>query len=454
MSSDVKAIVVDALGKSYEVYKRPRDRVKQLIGSNLRRWFGIDPVQYYKDFWALKEVSFDVKCGETVGIVGRNGSGKSTLLQLICGTLSPTNGVVKTRGRVAALLELGAGFNPDFTGRENVYMNATILGLKKEEIDDKFDDIAAFADIGDFIEQPVKHYSSGMFARLAFSVAISVDPNILIVDEALSVGDEPFQRKCFARMEEIKRRGGTILFVSHAASTVVSMCDRVLTLHRGRRIFFGDPKTAVGLYQKLANASESQQEAVIAEIIVRHDDQTSKSHLRQFQESEIKASDDYIASGFDPSIVSASKVVFEPKEAEITLPRIVREDGEVVNLLISGEKYRFEYDVKLLSSCHFLRMYCMIKTMHGIELGGGTYPEEGETGVSAKVGDILKISFEFECNLGSGIYFINCGVVESGQISHRILDALMFKVSLCGSPHSIGLVDFKVDSYMDVVTIS
>lgn len=450
MSSEVKAIVVEALGKNYEIYKRPRDRIKQLAGSFLRSLFRIAPVKYYTDFWALKNVSFDVKCGETVGIVGRNGSGKSTLLQLICGTLSPTTGIVRVRGRVAALLELGAGFNPDFTGRENVYMNATILGLTKDEIDDKFEEIAEFADIGEFIEQPVKHYSSGMFARLAFSVAISVDPNILIVDEALSVGDEPFQRKCYARMEEIKRRGGTILFVSHAASTVVSMCDKVLTLHRGQKIFFGDPKTAVGLYQKLANASETQQKTVIAESIRRHNDQANESSLEPFQELESNVADYYVQSGFEPSLITASKVNFEPKEVEIKFPRIVRNDGEVVNLLVAGENYRFEFDVELLSPCHFLRMYCMIKTMHGIELGGGVYPEEGETGVSANVGNVLKISFEFECNLGSGTYFINCGVAESGEISHRILDALMFKVSLCGNRHSMGLVDFKVKPTMDV----
>ena len=182
------AIRVSNLGKYYQIYDAPRDRLKQFVLSRLQRLIGKQPKQYFREFWALKEVSFEIKKGETVGIIGRNGSGKSTLLQMICGTLFPTNGTVETRGRIAALLELGSGFNPEFTGRENVYLNGAVLGLSKEEIDTRFDAIAAFADIGDFIEQPVKTYSSGMFVRLAFAIQANVDPEILIVDEALAGG--------------------------------------------------------------------------------------------------------------------------------------------------------------------------------------------------------------------------------------------------------------------------
>ena len=194
------AISVQNLSKCFQIYDNPRDRLKQFVLPRMQR----EPKQYFREFWALKDVSFEIKKGETVGIVGRNGSGKSTLLQLICGTLNPTGGSVQTNGRIAALLELGSGFNPEFTGRENVYMNAAVLGLSKSEVDARFDDIAAFAEIGQFIEQPVKTYSSGMTVRLAFSIAINVDPEILIVDEALSVGDELFQRKCFSRIEAIR----------------------------------------------------------------------------------------------------------------------------------------------------------------------------------------------------------------------------------------------------------
>ena len=221
MSSEIAISVAD-VSKRYQIYDAPSDRLKQML-TRARK-------QYFREFSALKNISFEVRKGETVGIIGRNGSGKSTLLQIICGTLNPTGGTLHTRGRIAALLELGAGFNPDFTGRENVYMNAAILGLSKLEIEQRFDDIAAFADIGEFIEQPVKSYSSGMSVRLAFAVAINVDAQILIIDEALSVGDELFQRKCFSRIEAIRAQGATILFVSHSGGTIIELCDRAILL--------------------------------------------------------------------------------------------------------------------------------------------------------------------------------------------------------------------------------
>lgn len=207
MSSDTDiAISVRNVSKHYLMFKRPEDRLRQMIVPRLQRLAGRTPQHFFQDFAALRGVSFDVKRGETVGIIGRNGCGKSTLLQIVCGTLQPSSGNVEINGRIAALLELGAGFNPEFTGRENVFMNAAILGLSHAETEDRFDDIARFADIGEFVDQPVKTYSSGMYVRLAFATAINVEPDILVVDEALSVGDESFQRKCFARIEEIKQR--------------------------------------------------------------------------------------------------------------------------------------------------------------------------------------------------------------------------------------------------------
>lgn len=230
MSSDL-AISVRGVSKAYQIYDKPTDRLKQMIFGGRRK--------YHEDFLALQDINFDVLKGETVGIVGRNGSGKSTLLQIICGTVTPTTGSVEKQGRVSALLELGSGFNVEFTGRENVYLNGAILGLNKTEIDERFDRIAAFADIGDFIDGPVKHYSSGMFARLAFSVAIHVDPDILIVDEILAVGDAAFQRRCLAKFYEIREKGCTILFVSHDQYQVKSVCQRALYLDRGRQRLFG-----------------------------------------------------------------------------------------------------------------------------------------------------------------------------------------------------------------------
>jgi lipopolysaccharide transport system ATP-binding protein len=239
MSSEI-SIKVENLSKCYQIYEQPRDRLKQFVVPRLQRAIGQPAKQYFREFWALKDVSFEVKRGETVGIIGRNGAGKSTLLQILCGTLSPTQGNVEIKGRVAALLELGSGFNPDFTGRENVYMNASVLGLSNAEIDARLDDIITFADIGDFLDQPVKTYSSGMYVRLAFAVVVHVDADILIVDEALAVGDAFFQAKCMSRMKRIVEMGTTILFVSHDINTVKALCQRTLWLGQGCALAFGE----------------------------------------------------------------------------------------------------------------------------------------------------------------------------------------------------------------------
>jgi len=240
MSSEI-AIKVENLSKCYQIYDQPRDRLKQFVLPRLQRTLGREPKQYYQEFWALKDVSFEVKKGETVGIIGRNGSGKSTLLQILCGTLNPTGGTFTTNGRIAALLELGSGFNPEFTGRENVYMNAAVLGLSTEEVDQRFNDIAEFADIGQFIEQPVKTYSSGMMVRLAFAVIAHVDADILVIDEALAVGDAFFTQKCMRFLRGFMRNG-TILFVSHDTGAVINLCHSVIWLIDGAIKAIGDCK--------------------------------------------------------------------------------------------------------------------------------------------------------------------------------------------------------------------
>jgi len=227
------AIRASHLSKCYHIYNTPHDRLKQFVAPRLQRLVGWQPKQYFHEFWALNDVSFEIKKGETIGIIGRNGSGKSTLLQLLCGTLTPTSGQVEINGRVAALLELGSGFNPEFTGRENVYMNAAVLGLSHQEVEERFDDIAAFADIGEFIEHPVKTYSSGMFVRLAFAVNILSKPDIMIVDEALAVGDMNFQAKCMTALTRIQDNGATVLFVSHDVGAVKSLCSRGIYLEHG-----------------------------------------------------------------------------------------------------------------------------------------------------------------------------------------------------------------------------
>ena len=242
------AINVDNLSKCYQIYNQPRDRLKQMIVPRLQRLVGQEPSQYFREFWAVKGVSVEIKRGETVGIIGRNGSGKSTLLQMICGIVSSTTGSVVTNGRVAALLELGAGFNPEFTGRQNAVLNAKILGLADGEITEKISAIEAFAEIGEFFDQPVKTYSSGMYVRVAFAVQAAVDPDILIVDEALSVGDAPFQAKCMSRLKNLKEQGTSILFVSHSISSVRQLCDRAIWLHEGEIVRQGNTAEVTGNY--------------------------------------------------------------------------------------------------------------------------------------------------------------------------------------------------------------
>ncbi|MBN3906220.1 MAG: ABC transporter ATP-binding protein [Nostoc sp. NMS1] len=244
------AISLKNVSKCYKRYTRPADRLKEIL---------LPERTYAQEFWALQDVSFQVMKGETIGIIGRNGAGKSTLLQMICGTLTPTSGVVQVNGRVAALLELGAGFNPEFTGRENVYMNGAIMGLSRQEVDNRFHQIAAFADIGDFIDQAVKTYSSGMYVRLAFASAIHIDPDILIVDEALAVGDMFFQAKCMARMRQMMETGVTVLFVSHDTSSVKSLCQRCAFLEKGKLLKIGKASEVVDTYISIVHSEMNQE---------------------------------------------------------------------------------------------------------------------------------------------------------------------------------------------------
>ncbi len=300
MSGSEIAIKVENLSKCYRIYNQPNDRLKQFIIPKLcraipalRGFFtsrlvscplphassplNLEPcnlgLAFYKEFWALKDVSFEIKKGETIGIVGRNGSGKSTLLQVICGTLNPTSGSIQTNGRIAALLELGSGFNPEFTGRENVYMNAAVLGLSKEETDACFDDIVAFADIGDFIEQPVKTYSSGMFVRLAFAVNIMSQPEIMIVDEALAVGDMNFQAKCMTALTRIQENGATVLFVSHDIGSVKSLCSRAVYLEHGQVVAVGTAAEVAERYVRTMREEMNDEHRKFARVSAAFDGQ-------------------------------------------------------------------------------------------------------------------------------------------------------------------------------------
>jgi lipopolysaccharide transport system ATP-binding protein len=451
MSSDDIAIRVLNLCKSYQIYEVPRDRLKQFVLPRLQRLAGQAPKQYYREFRALNDVSLEVRRGETVGIIGRNGSGKSTLLQIICGTLTPTGGTVETRGRIAALLELGSGFNPDFTGRENVYLNAAVLGLPQEEIETRFDAMAAFADIGDFIDQPVKTYSSGMVVRLAFAVAINVDPDILIIDEALSVGDELFQRKCFSRIEAIRATGATILFVSHAGSTIVELCDRAVLMDAGERLATGLPKQIVGRYQKLLYAPAEKRDVIRNQIrnsfqltppIGQDPDEPSPETESTHRQDAYE-----LRATFDPNLKPSSTIRYEPRGALIEDPRILTLKGEEVNNLIRGKPYRYVYTVRFTDVANNVRFGMLIKTIAGVELGGAESTVSLANAIPlVESGERFQVEFRFNAYLNTGVYFMNAGVLgqvgqEDGYL-HRLIDIAMFRILPSTGSYATAIVDF------------
>jgi lipopolysaccharide transport system ATP-binding protein len=437
------AIRVTGLSKCYQIYEKPHDRLLQMLVRKHK--------QYFREFWALKDFSLDIKKGETIGIIGRNGSGKSTLLQLICGTLNPTNGSIQTNGRVAALLELGSGFNPQFTGRENVFLNGAILGLDKEEIKARFDKITAFAEIGAFIDQPVKTYSSGMMVRLAFAVAIHVDPEILIVDEALSVGDELFQRKCYSRIEAIRASGATILFVSHSGSTIVNLCNRAVLLDMGEKLADGEPKRIVGAYQKMLYSPAEKLLSVREEIrgmreqlaLLSHRNDTSK-HAHQTEDVQLQQLQ---LECFVPNLKPTCTIEYESKGARIESPAILTLSGKRVNNLVRGQSYRFVYTVRFTKNARNVRFGMLIKTTNGLELGGAATAKELKDYLDYVEENMSYcIEFKFKCSLNQGLYFLNAGVL--GDVNgnetylHRMVDAAVFKVLPDKENLMTGIIDF------------
>lgn len=442
MSSNDIAVEVRNLGKSYNIYRRPQDRLKQSVIPRLQQLVGRQPKRYFHEFWALRDVSFEVHRGETVGVIGRNGSGKSTLLQIICGTLGPTMGTVTTQGRIAALLELGSGFNPEFSGRENVYLNGAILGLSKEEIDARFADIAGFADIGEFIEQPVKMYSSGMVVRLAFAVQAMVDPDILIVDEALAVGDERFQRKCFARLEELKRNGTSILFVSHSGAQIIELCERALLLEHGMRLLYTEPLRAVRSYQKLIYAPVDEQKRLVQEY--RTIDQSGAKQM-SLEQTKVMASDEHDLAAFDPGLSPKTTEVYPIQGAEILSFRILDDDRRPVNILKLGQTYQFEVSGRFLSDNDSLYFGIHIRTISGMMITGQRYPEAGKFVGQVRAGESFRMHYEFKMNLLPGVYFVGGGVWTNHEppCLHRVIDALMFRISPVQKSTTFGYVDLS-----------
>ncbi|HEV7253779.1 MAG TPA: ABC transporter ATP-binding protein [Mesorhizobium sp.] len=457
---DEFAIRVREVSKHYAMFDRPEDRFKQMSVPRLQRLIGREPRRYYRDFAALSGVSLEVRRGETVGIVGRNGSGKSTLLQIICGTLQPTGGTVEVHGRIAALLELGAGFNPEFTGRENVFLNASILGVPRQEMEWRYDEIARFADIGPFIEHPVKTYSSGMYVRLAFATAINVDPDILVVDEALAVGDEAFQRKCFARIEQIKERGGTILFVSHGAQSIVQLCTRAVLIDRGEKILEGRPKAVVSQYQRLINLSGEQALAAREEIralgvLAVPPTPTGEAAAPEGKPGAVAAQAaqapprDSGMERFDPNFLPQSTVVYESHGAIISNPRLLNSRGEPVNTIEIGREYTYTFNVRFQVDARDVGFGMMVSTTNGLALAGAGTGLSPSTKLKAAAKDsVYVVNFRFICSFLPGTYVLNAGVMgatdEHQGFLHRILDAAIIKVAPVPDMIATGLVDAHI----------
>lgn len=446
MSSEL-AIRVEQLSKIYRIYQRPEHRLLQMASLGRMRKF--------TEFAALNDISFEVRRGETIGLIGRNGCGKSTLLQILCGTLQPSSGIVETRGRVAALLELGAGFNGEFLGRENVYMNGAILGFSREEVEDRFAKIAEFAAIGDFMERPVKTYSSGMFVRLAFATAISFEPDILVVDEALSVGDEAFQRKCIARIERLQENGCTIFFVSHSAQQIVQLCTRAILLDSGEKLLEGTPKRVTANYQQLLNAA-AEDVAGLREAIRSRDGRAERAVAKSSEPATGRdgppsdlgdARSD--SSRLEAGLLSQSVLAYPSRGALISNARIENDIGEIVNVLTSGCEYEFKYKVEFSDSSTKIGFGMLISTSDGLGLGGIN------TGLSKKYsaiekGAVVEVRMRFLCSLNSGTYFLNCGVLrfdeDETHYMHRILDALVFRVETGDITGRTMAVDFQIKS--------
>lgn len=456
MSSD-PIISITGISKSFPVYDKPHHRLLQMLAPRSKKHL------WHKEFTALRDIDLSIGQGETVGIVGRNGSGKSTLLQIICGTLMPTMGKISVRGRVAALLELGAGFNPDFTGRENVYLNGTLLGLSKAEVVERFDDIVAFADIGDFIDQPVKSYSSGMYVRLAFAVAINVMPDILIVDEALSVGDEAFQRKCFARINAIRENGATVLFVSHTASVVTELCNRAILLDRGELLGIGSPKFIISRYQKMLYSPPEKLEA-LRHSILKETLGAQSSEERSADSAVAVASGEASDEGatralFEPGMVPQSTVSYPSRGASIYQPEIIDEAGRRVNVLVGGAEYTYRYRVDFSDVASGVRFGMLIKSITGLEIGGAVsaHPQNAIDFVDR--GASMEVNFAFKCLLAAGTYFVNAGVVgrvgEGEEYLHRHVDMCMFRVMPDAERTMVGIADFGIRSkIVDIETKS
>lgn len=461
MSSEQSTIVVESLGKQYQIYAQPADRLKQMILPRLGRILGRARPTYFEEFWALRGVSFRVQRGETVGIIGRNGSGKSTLLQMICGTLHPTEGLVETNGRIAALLELGAGFNPDFTGRENVYLSGLLYGISESELRKRFESIVAFADIGKFIDQPVKTYSSGMYVRLAFAIAAHVDADTLVIDEALSVGDVRFTQKCMRYLRDFQKRG-TLLFVSHDAGAVTSLCARAIWLDSGEMVMDGSARDVVERYLATQHAADR---ASVGESVAVHVGERESS---KDGSAQVAVEDDLPLDIQDPRMdilngTAARNLIkvfdFDPDQitnefgagaARIVNVQLLDKYGKEHRMMIGGEFTELVIEAEGLQSITAPIFGFYVKDRLGQRLfGDNTFITYHNGSLKIEPGQHLRARFRFRMPvLPSGDYSIDTALATGDQFDHTqqhwIHDAVVFKAS--ESTMRYGLVGIPMHS--------
>lgn len=414
------AISVQDVTKIYRLYDKPIDRLLEAMS--------ITKKTYHKKFFALDKISFEIEKGTTVGIIGTNGSGKSTILKIITGVLNPSSGNVEVEGNISALLELGAGFNMDYTGIENIYMNGTMMGFGREEMEKKLPEILEFADIGDFVHQPVKTYSSGMFVRLAFALAINVEPEILIVDEALSVGDVFFQAKCYKKMDEIRQKGTTILMVTHDMGSVIKYCDKVILLNKGSFVAEGKAGEIVDLYKKiLANRFEIEEEAKDDKLPVEAKAANTGKLMKE-------------SLSINPNVTE-----YGDKRAEIYDLGLIDSKGEISNLLIKGEEFTIRERIRFFADIKQPIFTYTIKDKKGTELSGTNTMFELTDIEEVHAGDSYDVEFRQKMNLQGGEYLISmsCTGFENGQhvVYHRLYDVA--NITVISNKNTVGIYDME-----------
>lgn len=422
------AIQVQDVSKIYRLYEKPIDRLKESLSLTHK--------SYHRDFFALSNISFQVKKGETVGIIGTNGSGKSTILKIITGVLTPTTGNVRVSGVISALLELGAGFNMDYTGIENVYMNGTMMGFTRSQMDEKLPEILEFADIGDFVYQPVKTYSSGMFVRLAFALAINVEPEILIVDEALSVGDVFFQSKCYRRMEEIRKQGTTILMVTHDMGSVIKYCDRVVLLNKGHYVAEGPAGKMVDLYKKiLANQMDALEED-LAEM---------NDFSGGMDGQEVLSEDKNQGLMKDKISINPNRTEYGNGKAEIYDLGLFDERGNLTNLLLKGEYFEIKERIRFFDIIQAPIFTYTIKDKKGADLTGTNTMFEGADVKPVGQGDEYEVTFRQKMTLQGGEYLLSmsCTGFEQGEhtVYHRLYD--IASITVISNKNTVGVYDME-----------